>query len=125
MNGSIEIAPILDLSDVIVDIVETGTTLKENNLEVLEEILPYVDLVLIMSVNPGYGGQAFIESSYEKIRGVRQMIQGKEILLSVDGGVNFENVRKLEDAGVTMAVAGSTVFRAVDRENAIIRLRGE
>ena len=97
----------------------------DTGIEALAPYLNHISMITVMSVYPGFGGQAFIESSYEKIRGVRQMIQGKEILLSVDGGVNFENVRKLEDAGVTMAVAGSTVFRAVDREDAIIRLRGE
>lgn len=91
-------------------------------------LVPYLDeisMITVMSVYPGFGGQKFIESSYEKIRAISQMIRGKEILLSVDGGVDYENVRKLEEAGVTMVVAGSTVFREENREQSIRILRGE
>lgn len=89
---------------------------------------PYIDdiaMITVMSVYPGFGGQKFMESSYEKIRAIKKMIAGRDILLSVDGGVDYENVRKLEEAGVTMVVAGSTVFREADRELSVRRLRGE
>ena len=91
-------------------------------------LAPYLDcisMITVMSVYPGFGGQKFIESSYEKIKEISHMIQGKEILLSVDGGVDFQNVRKLEEAGVTMVVAGSTVFGRENREETIRILRGE
>ena len=89
---------------------------------------PYLDdisLITVMSVYPGFGGQKFIETTYDKVVGVAKMIQDKEILLSVDGGVNAENARKLEECGVTMAVAGSTVFGAANRATAISDIRGE
>jgi len=91
-------------------------------------LAPYLDeisMITVMSVYPGFGGQKFIESSYEKIKEISNMIQDKNILLSVDGGVDYENVRKLEKAGVTMVVAGSTVFGDENREEAIRILRGE
>ena len=91
-------------------------------------LAPYLDeisMITVMSVYPGFGGQKFIESSYEKIKEISNMIQGKNMILSVDGGVDYENVRKLEEAGVTMVVAGSTVFGDENREEAIRILRGE
>lgn len=92
------------------------------------QLAPYLDdisIITVMSVYPGFGGQKFIEASYEKIRAISKMIADKDILLSVDGGVDYQNVRKLEDAGVTMVVAGSTVFREEDRGESIRKLRGE
>jgi len=89
-------------------------------------LAPYLDeisMITVMSVYPGFGGQKFIESSYEKIKEISNMIQDKNILLSVDGGVDYENVRKLEKAGVTMVVAGSTVFGDENREEAMAMLR--
>ena len=97
----------------------------DTDASLLEPYLENISMITVMSVYPGFGGQKFIESSYQKIREIKKMIEGKDILLSVDGGVDFENVRKLEEAGVTMVVAGSTVFGAKNRENAIEILRGE
>ncbi len=97
----------------------------DTDVSVLVPYLDDVSMITVMSVYPGFGGQKFIESSYEKIRAISEMIQGKDVLLSVDGGVDYENVRKLEDAGVTMVVAGSTVFREENREESIRKLRGE
>lgn len=97
----------------------------DTEISVLEPYLDKISMITVMSVYPGFGGQKFIETTYDKIIGIKKMIQGKEILLSVDGGVNAENARKLEDCGVTMAVAGSTVFGAKDREAAIRGVRGE
>ncbi len=97
----------------------------DTDVSVLAPYLDDISMITVMSVYPGFGGQKFIESSYEKIRAISQMIKGKDVLLSVDGGVDYENVRKLEDAGVTMVVAGSTVFREENREESIRKLRGE
>ncbi|MFQ5598476.1 MAG: ribulose-phosphate 3-epimerase [Nitrospiria bacterium] len=79
----------------------------------IEDILDEVDLVLMMSVNPGFGGQTFIENVYSKLRKVRQMIDASRpaILLEVDGGVNIKNIRALAEAGVDVFVAGTAVFK--------------
>lgn len=83
---------------------------------VLESILPELDLVLLMSVNPGFGGQSFIPSSLDKIRQVRKMIDqsGKEIILEVDGGVKHNNIDLVLEAGADWIVAGSAIFGADD-----------
>ena len=80
----------------------------------LEEILPYLGQVLIMTVNPGFGGQSFIETSLEKIRRMREMIDrvNPDCRLQVDGGINEETIRAVVDAGADMIVAGSAVFAA-------------
>jgi ribulose-phosphate 3-epimerase len=79
----------------------------------LEEILPDLDLVLIMTVNPGFGGQKFIPGTLEKARRMKEMIvaTGSEAVLEVDGGVGAANAAELRDAGVDVVVAGSSVFR--------------
>ena len=94
-------------------------------VSVLEEILPYVDLVLIMSVNPGYGGQAFIESSVEKVRKLKKMIDdgGYNVTIEIDGGVNERTGRLLVDAGADALVAGNYVVSAADRTAAIQSLQ--
>lgn len=81
-------------------------------VDVLKHVLPELDLVLVMSVNPGFGGQKFIEYSLDKIAELRKMINvtGKDIMLEVDGGVNKETVQKVVDAGADTLVAGSAVF---------------
>ena len=94
-------------------------------VSVLDPYLDHISMITVMSVYPGFGGQKFIESTYEKVRAIRQMIGERKILLSVDGGVNERNARLLEEAGVTMAVAGSTVFGAPDRMRAIEEIRGK
>lgn len=84
-------------------------------LHALDEILEEVDLVLIMSVNPGFGGQAFIPSSLRKIRNLAQTLKNRQLSgveIEVDGGVTLANVRELAKAGVTLAVAGSAIFNA-------------
>ena len=93
--------------------VKAGVTLNPATpLNTLEEILPAVDLVLIMSVNPGFGGQSYIESSTDKIRRLRQMINvvNPDIWLEVDGGVTPKNVAELVAAGANAFVAGSAIF---------------
>jgi ribulose-phosphate 3-epimerase len=82
------------------------------SLDTLEWTLEQLDLVLIMSVNPGFGGQSFIDSSLRKIERVRQMIDasGKDIRLQVDGGIKVDNIRRVADAGTDTFVAGSAIF---------------
>lgn len=82
----------------------------------LEEIIPFTDLVLIMSVNPGFGGQKFIETSYEKIRKTKKLIvsSGSGALIEVDGGIDVNNAGKLFEAGADILVAGTTVFHSPD-----------
>lgn len=83
-------------------------------VNLLEEILPDVDMVLLMSVNPGFGGQNFIQSTYDKISKLRQLIDHKGLgtLIEVDGGVNFETGKKLFEAGANVLVSGSFIFKS-------------
>jgi len=85
----------------------------------LEEILPFADFVLIMSVNPGFGGQSFIKTSLEKIKKLRETIErkGLKIPIEVDGGVKTDNVKEIVDAGANIIVAGSAVFSGNIEEN--------
>ncbi len=87
-----------------------------NNVELLQGILPDVDFVLLMSVNPGFGGQAFIEATYERLQQLAIMKKNlnPNMLIEVDGGVNQENAAALVDAGADILVAGSAVFKASD-----------
>ena len=84
------------------------------SVSVLESILNEVDLVLIMSVNPGFGGQTFIERTYDKVRQLREMSMtiNPELIIEVDGGVNMETGKKLVESGANMLVAGSFVFKS-------------
>ncbi len=94
--------------------VKPGISLKPDApVETVIEHLDIVDLVLVMSVYPGFGGQAFIEDSYERIRQISSAIEsaGRDIILSVDGGVNFGNAPGMVAAGCNYLVAGTTVFR--------------
>jgi ribulose-phosphate 3-epimerase len=80
----------------------------------LEDIIGDVDMVLLMSVNPGFGGQKFIERTIDKVKALRQMIDatGKEVLIEVDGGVQGETAPRLVKAGVDVLVSGSYVFKS-------------
>jgi ribulose-phosphate 3-epimerase len=93
-------------------------------LVTLDEILPELDYVLVMSVNPGYGGQKFIPAATEKIRRLRRIIQdrGLKAQIEVDGGVDVGNIRSLVEAGAEVLVAGSAVFGHGDPESAARRL---
>jgi len=88
---------------------------------VIEYLLEDLDMVLLMSVNPGFGGQKFIASVLEKAKVLRGMIEAKhlDVLIEVDGGVNDKNVKQLSQAGVDIVVAGNYVFSASNYENAI------
>ena len=91
----------------------------------VEEILPYVDMVLLMSVNPGFGGQSFIESTVPKIARLRKMIDdaGLNVDIQVDGGINDKTAMLVKEAGATVLVAGSYVYGAQDVKAAIESLR--
>jgi ribulose-phosphate 3-epimerase len=91
--------------------------------DVLEYVLDDLDLVLVMSVNPGFGGQAFIPSAYAKIRRIRALLGDRPVELSVDGGVKVEHVKALVEHGATTLVAGSAIFGAADPAEVIARMK--
>jgi ribulose-phosphate 3-epimerase len=94
-------------------------------LTVLDEVIDLVDLVLVMSVNPGFGGQAFIPSSLGKLAAARAVIDaaGREVRLEIDGGIKAENIRAVADAGADTFVAGSAIFGASDYTATIRAMR--
>jgi len=94
-------------------------------VDVLEWVLEDLDLVLLMSVNPGFGGQSFIPSALDKLRRVRQMIDrsGKAIRLEIDGGVKADNIGEIAAAGADTFVAGSAIFNAPDYADVIGRMK--
>ena len=101
---------------------KAGVTLNPHTpVELLEDIVNEVDLVLIMSVNPGFGGQKFIENTYSKVARLRSMIERKDskALIEVDGGVNLDNAANIYRAGADVLVAGNAVFRTPDISAAI------
>ncbi len=91
----------------------------------LEDIIEYVDLVLVMSVNPGFGGQKFIENTYKKLRELKELSSGRnpKLYIEVDGGVDESNITKLVYAGANVLVAGNSVFSAKDQLSAIKNLK--
>jgi ribulose-phosphate 3-epimerase len=96
-------------------------------LGVLEYVIDKVDLVLIMSVNPGFGGQSFIDSALRKVERTRKLINatGRDIRLEVDGGIKVENIRRVADAGADTFVAGSAIFSGPDYKTVIDAMRTE
>ena len=96
-------------------------------IDVLEWVLDKVDLVLVMSVNPGFGGQSFIASALRKIERLRKIIDasGRDIRLEVDGGIKIDNIRRAADAGADTFVAGSAVFGQPDYAKVIGAMRAE
>lgn len=105
---------------------KAGVTLNPHSpVILLKDILRYIDLVLLMTVNPGYGGQSFIPGSINKIGELRSMIdeEGYDVLIEVDGGIDLQNAPVLVHAGVDVLVAGSTVFSASNPSEAIRRLK--
>jgi ribulose-phosphate 3-epimerase len=94
-------------------------------LDVLEWVIDKVDLVLIMSVNPGFGGQSFIPAALKKIEQVRRIIDksGRDIRLEVDGGIKVDNIRQVADAGADTFVAGSAIFGKPDYKGVIDAMR--
>ncbi len=93
----------------------------------LEFIMDKVDLILLMSVNPGFGGQSFIPHTLDKLRAVRKMIDesGHDIRLEIDGGVKVDNIREIAEAGADMFVAGSAIFSQPDYKQVIDQMRTE
>ncbi len=96
-------------------------------LDVLEWVIDKVDLVLVMSVNPGFGGQSFIDSALRKVEKARRIIEasGRDIRLEVDGGIKVDNVRRVADAGADTFVAGSAIFGQRDYKAVIDAMRAE
>jgi ribulose-phosphate 3-epimerase len=96
-------------------------------LDVLEWVIDKVDLVLVMSVNPGFGGQSFIDSALRKVEKARRIIEasGRDIRLEVDGGVKADNIRRVADAGADTFVAGSAIFGKPDYKAVIDAMRAE
>ena len=105
---------------------KAGVTLNPSTpVSVLEDIICDVDMVLLMSVNPGFGGQTFIENTIQKVQRLRRLISesGSKALIEVDGGVQGETAPRLVQAGVDVLVSGSYVFKAKDPEGTIRSLR--
>jgi ribulose-phosphate 3-epimerase len=94
-------------------------------LDVLDWVIDDLDMVLIMSVNPGFGGQSFIDSALRKIEDVRRRItaSGKDIRLEVDGGIKIDNIRRVADAGADTFVAGSAIFGKPDYKSVVDAMR--
>merc|ERR1719284_1638718 len=97
------------------------------SLDILKYVMDKVDIILLMSVNPGFGGQSFIPATLDKLREARQMIDdsGYDIALQVDGGVGVGNIKEVAEAGVDMFVAGSAIFGSADYKETIDAMRAE
>ncbi len=96
-------------------------------LDSLKYVLDKIDMILLMSVNPGFGGQSFIPGTLDKLREVRQLIDesGADIRLEVDGGVNVDNIAEIANAGADTFVAGSAIFGQADYQTVIQKMRAE
>ena len=119
-----------NLKEVLVLIKSTGAKCgavinPDTPVEKIKDIVTLCDMVLVMSVFPGFGGQKFIPSALDKLRALRAIIDesGKKIDLEIDGGVTEENVEEIKAAGANVIVAGSTVFKAADRAAIIAKLK--
>lgn len=95
------------------------------NIDLLEDTINDIDLVCIMSVNPGFGGQSFIENTYDKVKDLKTLITTKKAntLIEIDGGVTSKNAKKLIDAGADILVAGSFIFKSENPPKTIIELK--
>ncbi|EDM67497.1 MAG: ribulose-phosphate 3-epimerase [Moritella sp.] len=93
----------------------------------LDYVMDKLDMILLMSVNPGFGGQSFIPSTLQKLRDVRQLIDasGRDIILEIDGGVKVDNIREIAEAGADMFVAGSAIYGQEDYKKVIDEMRSE
>ena len=98
-----------------------------SSLEELTHVMDKLDVILLMSVNPGFGGQSFIPHTLEKLRQVKKLIQasGRDIRLQVDGGVKVDNIKEIAEAGADMFVAGSAIFNQPDYKTVIDEMRSE
>merc|ERR1719164_305590 len=97
------------------------------SLDILKYVMDKVDIVLLMSVNPGFGGQAFIPATLDKLREARKLIDesGYDISLQIDGGVGVKNIAEIAEAGADMFVAGSAIFNSPDYAETISAMRSE
>ena len=105
---------------------KAGVALNPHSpVDVLRDVIKDIDVVCVMSVNPGFGGQKFIEHTYEKVRALKQMIveAGAPTLIEIDGGVTENNAAALVKAGANVLVAGTTVFKAADPKAMIVALK--
>ena len=105
---------------------KAGVSLNPHTpISILEDIIQDVDLVLLMTVNPGFGGQKFIQNSYQKIMHLKRMIREKDssALIEVDGGIDLTNIRQLVDAGVDVLVIGSFIFKSDNPVETILKLK--
>jgi len=94
---------------------KAGVSLNPHTPEnVIEYVLDRLDMILVMSVNPGFGGQGFISSQVEKVKRIKKMIGKRPIEIEVDGGVNVDTIKEVVDAGADVLVAGSAVFKGDD-----------
>lgn len=98
-----------------------------SSLDALKYVMDKVDMILLMSVNPGFGGQKFIPTTLDKVREARALIDasGRDIRLEVDGGINTQNIREIAQAGADTFVAGSAIFNAPDYKAVIDQMRAE
>jgi len=106
--------------------IKAGVVLNPHtNIKLLEDVINDVDLILLMSVNPGYGGQKFIENSYNKIAQLKNLIiqKNSNALIEVDGGVTLSNAKKLVETGADILVAGSSVFKSENPVETISKLK--
>lgn len=98
------------------------------SLHNLDEILPYVDMILLMSVNPGFGGQSFIPSVLDKIKRLRKMLDERglnHVEIEIDGGIKLENIKEISDAGANIFVSGSGIFKHENRENIVSLMKSK
>jgi ribulose-phosphate 3-epimerase len=95
------------------------------SIDLLKDVIQDIDLVCLMSVNPGFGGQSFIENTYDKVARLKELIDAKgcDTLIEIDGGVTDKNAKQLTDAGADVLVAGSYVFKSTDQEATVKSLR--
>ncbi len=105
---------------------KVGISIKPKTpADVLEKYIDKIDLILVMTVEPGFGGQKFMSSQIEKIKQIKQIVGKKNIEIEVDGGINLENANNVKKAGANVLVSGSTIFSSKDYKSIINKLRSE
>ena len=104
--------------------IKAGISLKPSTpADVIKKYINYIDLVLIMTVEPGFGGQTFMYNQLKKIQEVRKIVANRDIEIEVDGGITLETAKKVKDAGANVIVSGSTIFKNKDYGKIISKLR--
>lgn len=99
----------------------------ETEAKAIEAVLPYCDMVLVMSVHPGFSGQKFIPETLPKLAEIKAMVDAMQLLIDIeiDGGITVENAKSVIEAGANILVAGNTIFSAIDKKEVISKLKGE